>query len=92
MDFWFQGDRTNVKGNLIFAFSACHLLWKGYPGYLVIVLDKKKNSQSLAHLLVVREFSNVFLNNLFSLPTEQEIIVLYQYESWKIAYFLAYIS
>jgi hypothetical protein len=48
---------------------------KGCEAYLTYVLELKKKENQLAHLLIVREFSDVFPLELSGVPLEIEVEV-----------------
>ena len=53
--------------------KAKRLLLKGYEAYLAHKVDKSSSKVTLDSVLVVREFSNVFLEDLPSLPPKREL-------------------
>ena len=48
---------------------------KGCEVYLAMVMDLNSGNNELANLLIVREFSDVFLKELSGLPLEREVEV-----------------
>ncbi|XWS51962.1 hypothetical protein CRYUN_Cryun11dG0026700 [Craigia yunnanensis] len=71
--FCIQGDRNITPTNLISAVTAKRMLNKGCHGYLAVVKDTQANVGSLDQIPIVREFSNVFLEELPGLSLEREI-------------------
>ena len=49
------------------------LLWKGCYGYLAHVVDTRKEVLKLDDILVVREFPDVFPEDLLGIPIDREI-------------------
>ena len=58
---------------MISAFRAKRLLRKGCQGYLAHVVDSRKEVLKLDDILVVREFPNVFPEDLPGIPIDREI-------------------
>lgn len=50
-----------------------HLLQKGCKGYLVHVIDTQVDEVSLEDVLVVKDFLDVFLDDILGLPLKWEI-------------------
>ena len=53
--------------------SAMHLMNKGNEGYLVVVRDVEATMLNLDQVLMVREFLDVFLEELPEMPSDREI-------------------
>ena len=53
--------------------SAMHLMNKGNEGYLVVVRDVEATMLNLDQVLMVREFLDVFLEELPKMPSDREI-------------------
>ena len=68
----FYGERRRAPSGLISAFSARWLLQKGCKGYLAHVVDTCSDEVRLEDVPVVREFLDVFLDDLPGLPPERE--------------------
>src|SRR5262249_17167390 len=73
IEFIFYGDRSDSPGNLISAMAARRLLRKGCQGYLAHVRDTSIEVSSLQEIPVVREYPNLFPEELPGLPPEREI-------------------
>ena len=58
---------------MISAFRAKRLLRKGCQGYLAHVVDTRKEVLKLDDIPVVREFLDVFLEDLLGIPIDREI-------------------
>ena len=69
----FYGERRRAPSGLISAISTRCLLQKGCKGYLAHVVDTRSNEVRLEDVPVVRDFLNVFPDDLPGLPPEREI-------------------
>ena len=69
----FYGERRRAPSGLISAISARYLLQKGCKGYLAHVVDTRSNEVRLEDVPVVRDFLDVFPEDLPGLPPEREI-------------------
>ena len=69
----FYGDRRRAPSGLISAISARCLLQKGCKGYLAHVVDTHSSEARLEDVPVVRDFLDVFPDDLPGLPPEREI-------------------
>ena len=68
----FYGERRQAPSGLLSAISARWLLQKGYKGYLAHVVDNRSDEVRLEDVPVVREFLDVFPDDLPVLPPERE--------------------
>jgi hypothetical protein len=71
----FKGERISNFTNLILVMVVRKLLKKGCPAYLAYVINSKEGKIGLFDILIVREFLNVFLEELLGLPLEREVEV-----------------
>ncbi|WRX08490.1 Reverse transcriptase/retrotransposon-derived protein [Theobroma cacao] len=71
--FSLQGDRSNAPTNLISVISARRLLRQGCIGYLAVVKDTQAKIGDVTQVSVVKEFVDVFPDELPGLPPEREI-------------------
>ncbi|EOY03326.1 DNA/RNA polymerases superfamily protein [Theobroma cacao] len=71
--FSIQGDRSNAPTNLISVISARRLLRQGCIGYLAVVKDSQAKIGDVTQVSVVKEFVDVFPEELPSLPPEREV-------------------
>ena len=55
------------------AMKASKMLWESYQGYLAYAIDVRDSGSRLEDIPVVREFSDVFLEDLPSIPPYREI-------------------
>ena len=69
----FYGERRRALSGLISAISVRCLLQKGCKGYLAHVVDTRSNEARLEDVPVVRDFLDVFPDDLPGLPSEREI-------------------
>ena len=69
----FYGERRRAPSGLISAISARCLLKKGCKGYLAHVVDTRSSEARLEDVPVVRDFLDVFPDDLPGLPPEREI-------------------
>ena len=66
-------ERRRAPSGLISAISARCLLQKGCKGYLAHVVDTRSSEARLEDVPVVRDFLDVFPDDLLGLPPEREI-------------------
>ncbi|WRX29259.1 Reverse transcriptase domain - like 10 [Theobroma cacao] len=71
--FSIQGDRSNAPTNLISVISARRLLRQGCIGYLDVVKDSQAKIGDVTQVSVVKEFVDVFPEELPGLPPEREV-------------------
>ncbi|WRX28972.1 Reverse transcriptase domain - like 10 [Theobroma cacao] len=69
----FTGEHRVLPFCVISAFKALKLVRKGYPAYLVHVIDISREEPKLENVLVVSEFLNVFLDELPRLLPDREL-------------------
>ncbi|KAI3748391.1 hypothetical protein L6452_11427 [Arctium lappa] len=67
------GDRRNRKSSMISMAKARRCVRKGCQSYLAYVIDAKKEKKSMEDIAIVREFSEVFPDDLTSLPPERQV-------------------
>ena len=72
-EFWFKGSRMHALPRVISALRAKHLSRKGCQGYLAHLVDTRKEVLKLDNIPVVREFPNVFPEDLLRIPIDREI-------------------
>ncbi|XP_028090712.1 uncharacterized protein LOC114290912 [Camellia sinensis] len=73
LEFCFVGSGVNTHLLVISALQARRLLRNGCEGYLASVRDTRETELKLEDILVVKEFSNVFPEELPGLPLDREI-------------------
>jgi hypothetical protein len=71
----FKGERTSNFTNIISGMVARKLLKKGYTAYLAYVINSKKGKIGLFDISIVREFPDVFPEELPGLSPEREVEV-----------------
>ena len=69
----FYGEQRRAPSGLISAISARCLLQKGCKGYLAHVVDTRSSEVGLEDVPIVRDFPDVFPDDLPGLPPEREI-------------------
>ena len=67
------GIRSRPVSNGIFAMQARCFLRKGCEAFLALVLDSKRGQVNLEDILMIKEFPDVFLEELPDLPPEREV-------------------
>ncbi|XP_057996241.1 uncharacterized protein LOC131175603 [Hevea brasiliensis] len=72
-EFSFDGDRSVAPYNLVSAISARKMLRRGCQGYLALVRDTSVEGVSMENVPIVREFMDVFPEELPGLPPGREI-------------------
>ena len=69
----FRGIRRELCSSMISVMVAQRMLRKGCQGYLAFVVETGKEGIMVDEILVVREFPNVFPNDIARLPPEREV-------------------
>ena len=69
----FRGIRRKLSSCMIFAMTAQRILSKGCQGYLAYVVETGKEGTTLDEIPVVREFPDVFPDDISGLPPEREV-------------------
>ena len=72
-EFRFRGSRMHALPRVISALRAKHLLREGYQGYIAHVVDARKEVVKLDDIPVVKEFLDVFPEDLPGIPIDREI-------------------
>ena len=72
-EFRFKGSRMHALPRVISALRAKRLLRKGCQRYLAHVVDTRKEVLKLDDIPVVRDFPNVFPEDLPGMPIDREI-------------------
>ena len=70
-----QGIRSNVMSNVISVMQARRFIRKGYEAFLSLILDSKRGQVHVEKIPVVREFPDVFPEELLGIPLEREVDV-----------------
>ena len=68
-----HGIRSSPMSNVIFVMQARRFLRKGCEAFLALVLDYKRGQVNLEDILVIKEFLDVFPEELPGLPPEREV-------------------
>ena len=69
----FRGIRRELSSNMISAMAAQRMLRKGCQGYLAYVVETEKEGILVDEIPVVREFPDVFPDDIAGLPPEREV-------------------
>ena len=69
----FQGIRREIAPSLINAITASKMLQKGCQGYLAFVVDRRQEGARLEDIPIVKEFLDVFLDDISGLPPDRAI-------------------
>ena len=68
-----HGIRSDSVSNVISVMQACHFPRKGCEAFLALVLDSKRGQVNLENIPVIKEFLDVFPEELSGLPPEREV-------------------
>ena len=68
----FRGIRRELSSNMISALEAQRMLRKGFQGYLDYVLETRKEGTLVDEIPIVREFPDVFPDDIAGLPPERD--------------------
>ena len=68
-----QGIRSGAMSNVILDIQARRFLWKGCETFLALILDSKRDQVDVEKILVVREFPDVFPEELPGIPLERGV-------------------
>ena len=68
-----QGIKSSVMYNVISAMQARRFIRKGYEAFLALILDSKRGQVDVGKIPIVREFPNVFPEELPGIPLEREV-------------------
>lgn len=69
----FMGSRVRTSPSVISTFQVDKLLRDGCKGYLAFVVDEQKDELKLEEIPIVREYPDVFPEDLSGLPPEREV-------------------
>ena len=69
----FRGIRREIAPSLINAMTASKMLRKGCQGYLAFVVDRRQEGTRLEDILIVKEFPDVFPDDISGLPPDREV-------------------
>ena len=68
-----QGIRSSAMSNEILAMQARRFMRKGCETFFELILDSKRGQVDVEKIPVVREFPNVFPEELPGIPPEREV-------------------
>ena len=69
----FRGIRREITPSLINAMTASKMLRKGFQGYLAFVVDRRQEGTRLEDIPIVKEFTDVFPDDISGLPPNREV-------------------
>ena len=69
----FRGTKTEIAPSLINAMTASKMLRKGCQGYLAFVVDRRQEGTRLEDIPMVKEFPDVFADDISGLPPDRAI-------------------
>ena len=69
----FRGIRREIALSLINAMTASKMLRKGFQGYLAFVVDRRQEGTRLEDIPIVKEFPDVFPDDISGLPLDREV-------------------
>ena len=69
----FRGMHIELSSSMISAMTAQRMMRKGCQGYLANVVETRKEGTILDEIPVVREFPDVFLDDIAGLPLDREV-------------------
>ena len=69
----FRGIRREIAPSLINAMTASKMLRKGCQGYLAFIVDRRQEGTRLEDIPIVKEFPDVFLDDISGLPPDREV-------------------
>ena len=69
----FRGIRREIALSLINAMTASKMLRKGCQGYLAFLVDRRQEGTRLEDIPIVKEFPNVFPDDISGLPPDREV-------------------
>ena len=68
-----QGIRSSAMSNVISTMQARRFMRKGCETFLVVILDSKRGQVDVEKISVVREFPDVFPEELLGIPLERKV-------------------
>ncbi|KAL9376740.1 hypothetical protein Peur_030860 [Populus x canadensis] len=71
----FRGERNVIPNCIILVMTVRKMVKKGYEIYLAYVFDSKEKTGELTNIPIVREFTDVFPDELPGLPPDREVEV-----------------
>ena len=69
----FKGIRREIAPSLINPMTASKMLRKGCQGYLAFVVDRRQEGTWLEDIPIVKEFPDVFPDDILGLPLDREV-------------------
>ena len=78
----FRGIRRDIAPSLINAMTTSKMLRKGCQGYLAFVVDRRQEGTRLEDIPIVKEFSDVFPDDISGLPQNRAIEFVIELIPW----------
>ena len=72
----FRGIKREIAPSLINVMTAWKMLRKCCQGYLEFVVDRRQEGTRLEDIPIVKEFPDVFPDDLSGLPSEEQLSLL----------------
>ena len=69
----FRGIRREIAPSRINAMTTSKMLWKGCQCYLAFVVDRRQEGTRLEDIPIVKEFLDVFPDDISGLPPDREV-------------------
>ena len=69
----FRGIKREIAPSLINAMTTLKMMQKGCQGYLAFVVDKRQEGTRLEDIPIVKEFPDVFPDDISDLPLDREV-------------------
>ena len=69
----FRGIRREIAPSIINSMTASKMLRKGCQGYLAFVVDRRQEGTQLEDIPIVKEFPDVFPDDISGLPPDREV-------------------
>ena len=74
----FRGIRREISPSLINAMITWEMLRKGCQGYLAFMVDRRQEGTRLEDIPIVKEFPDVFPDDISGLPSDREIEFVFE--------------
>lgn len=79
----FRGEMNVLPNCIILVMTARKIIKKGYEDYLAYVLDSKEKTGELTNIPTLKEFPDMFLDELLGLPPDKEVEVSIDLLPWS---------
>jgi len=78
----FRGEMNVLPNCIILVMTARKITKKEYEAYLAYVLDSKEKTGELTNIPILKEFPDMFLDELLGLPPDKEVEVSIDLLPW----------